>query len=430
MPAGQTAARSGDVGTVLRQARQAAGLTLEQAGRIAGFSPSTLSRAETGHRRMDVAELRRLADVYRVPPDMLGLSSSTETVTDASLAVDQGGEAMRRRDLLAAAAAGAVGASLGPLTRVAAADGLAGTVADVLYGRTTADPVLPRQLAAQLAAARSDFAAVRYTQLARRLPRLLAQASATCDAAGIDQVAAARTQLAAVYNLTTELLVKLHEDAMAWATVDRAVNAAHAGADPLTAAEADRMAAIVMRRTQHRDRAQAHILDAARRLDDATGLASPEHARAYAGLLATAAYTVSMRDDRDLAWSLIDQAETACRRAGATGTLVKLAMYKVGIARQLGDYGIAVDHARRVDPAQLATPERRARYWEDTALALHGRGRPSLAWQALQAAEQAAPQEVRFRPWAQQLARDLLSSDHRGALPGLRSFADRIGVLA
>ncbi|MFC0528655.1 NUDIX domain-containing protein [Phytohabitans kaempferiae] len=34
------------------------------------------------------------------------------------------------------------------------------------------------------------------------------------------------------------------------------------------------------------------------------------------------------------------------------------------------------------------------------------------------------------RPWAQNLTRDLLSADRRRALPGMREFADRIGVTA
>ncbi len=73
------------------------------------------------------------------------------------------------------------------------------------------------------------------------------------------------------------------------------------------------------------------------------------------------------------------------------------------------------------------TPERRARYWEDTALALHGRGRPA-AYAALLAAEDEVPEEVRYRPWAQHLTRDLLTSLASHGLAGLREFATRVGV--
>ncbi|MFI0792199.1 hypothetical protein ACH4OY_05775 [Micromonospora rubida] len=76
--------------------------------------------------------------------------------------------------------------------------------------------------------------------------------------------------------------------------------------------------------------------------------------------------------------------------------------------------------------ARIVSPERRARYWQDTALALHGRGRPRATFQALLAAERDTPQEVRFRPWAQQLTTDLLTRGHN--LPGVREFANRVGV--
>jgi hypothetical protein len=103
--------------------------------------------------------------------------------------------------------------------------------------------------------------------------------------------------------------------------------------------------------------------------------------------------------------------------------------YKISVSRVLGDYGTPVDYARLVDPARIVSPERRARYWEDTALALHGRGRPQAAFQAVLRAERDTPQEVRFRPWAQQLARDLLSRGSHSSLPGVREFAARVGAL-
>jgi hypothetical protein len=48
--------------------------------------------------------------------------------------------------------------------------------------------------------------------------------------------------------------------------------------------------------------------------------------------------------------------------------------------------------------------------------------------QALLAAERDTPQEVRYRPWAQHLTQNLMASDTRGALSGIREFAARIGV--
>jgi hypothetical protein len=58
---------------------------------------------------------------------------------------------------------------------------------------------------------------------------------------------------------------------------------------------------------------------------------------------------------------------------------------------------------------------------------LHGRGRPAAAFQALLFAEQDTPQEIRYRPWVQQLTHDPMVGDARNALPGIREFAQRVG---
>jgi hypothetical protein len=174
------------------------------------------------------------------------------------------------------------------------------------------------------------------------------------------------------------------------------------------------------------------MVRAAKQLRADTGLPDATHTALYGQLLAAASYTAAMRDDRDNAWTLLGEAEDAARRTGAANpdrfTTVDLAVYKISVSRVLGDYGTAVDYARLVDPASIVSPERRARYWEDTALALHGRGRPQAAFQAVLRAERDTPQEVRFRPWAQQLAHDLLSGGGHSSLPGVREFATRVGA--
>nr|MDT0660913.1 hypothetical protein [Micromonospora sp. DSM 115978] len=336
---------------------------------------------------------------------------------------------MRRRDLIAGTLGLTTGAALLPTD---AAAGVTSTVADVVFGRVSAVPLPDRQLAAAPSAAKSDFRACRYSQLARRLPRLLAHSIAAREHAPTDQIERASARLAQSYCVATQLLTKLHDDGMAACTADRAVQAAHASAEPLIAAEATRLGATVLRRTRHRDGAQQLVLRAAQQLDTDTGLTDPRHTAMYGQLLAVAAYTAAMRDDRDTAWTLLREAEDAARRAGAADlnrlNPTDLAVYKISIARVLGDYGTAVDHARQVDPTRIDTLERRARYWQDTALALHGRGRPAAAFRVLLAAERDTPQEVSYRPWAQSLTRELLSADTRNSLPGIRDFAQRVGA--
>src|SRR5262245_54858432 len=102
MPAVAAAAKTGDYGTVLRIARVAAGLTLEEAAALAGVSASTLSRMETKPgRSWDVRDLRRLAEVFAIPSHLFGLSRSTFDSRPVSLStsVDEDGEDLHRRAL-------------------------------------------------------------------------------------------------------------------------------------------------------------------------------------------------------------------------------------------------------------------------------------------------------------------------------------------
>ncbi|MFI5908479.1 helix-turn-helix domain-containing protein [Dactylosporangium sp. NPDC051541] len=429
------AATSRDVGRLLRTARTAAGLTLEEVGRLVGCSAATISRWETGRRRAwTVAELRRLAEIYRLPPDLLGLVAPHPPAGGGTTRVDgatddSGGDWMRRRNLIA----GAVGlTAAAALPEGAAAADAPGTVEDVIFGRVAAAPLPAEQLAAQVAAAGADFRACRYAQLARRVPGLLARAEATRAATTPGSAGRAATQLAQAYGVAARLMLKLHDDGMAWATADRAVQAARSGTDPVVSAEAARLTATVLRRRGQRDGAQRLVLRAAQQLEADTGLARPVQVARYGELLAVAAYTAAMRDDRDTAWTLLGAADDATRRAGSANpgglSTVDVDVYRISVARVLGDYGSAVDYARRIDPARITAPERRARYWQDTALALHGRGRAEQAFAALLAAERDTPQEVRYRPWAQQLTRQLLAAQTRNGLPGLRDFAHRVGA--
>jgi hypothetical protein len=372
---------------------------------------------------------------------MLGLAGAGSAVVDLSTdmvsteAETKGGDPMRRRTLLGGGAALAAGAALtghGKATVAAFAND--GVVVDNLSGLLFDSavhanrPVTYDQLATLISTAAADFRAVRYAQLTRRLPPLVAIAIATREATPPDQRCAVETLVAEGYGLATELLIKLHQNGASWATADRAVQAATASGDPRILARAQRVAAIVLRRSQHHGQAQRLLTRTAQRYAADTGLGTSSAVSLYASLLATAAYTAALKDDAATATGLADEAADVMRRGTNGFAPNELTLYRVGINRALGDYGQAIDYARQVRLDLLVTPERRARYWEDTALALHGRGRLTDAYHAMRQAERAAPQEVRFRPWAQQLTRTLVAADSRRSLQGLHDFAARIGV--
>jgi hypothetical protein len=155
----------------------------------------------------------------------------------------------------------------------------------------------------------------------------------------------------------------------------------------------------------------------------------------YGNMLNVAAYTAATGGDRDAAGEFIAEAAETATRVGPvasgrvpTVNIAGVTLFQVSIAQVLGDSGTAIDHAKRLRPAEIPTPERQGRFWVDVARAYHQWGKPERCFAALIAAERAAPAEVRYRPPVYRMAESLLRSGSQHALPGLRTFARRIGL--
>ncbi len=436
-------------GSIVRVARHARGLTLAQLGERAGYSASQVSRFERGIAPLtDTTVLRGFAEALHLSPRVFGLLPDARRYDTGINNVpgephgptvipenewEDGEDPVRRRELLTGAAGLAAAGALG-LPEQAGADPAAG-LERLLYGRgVAADPAPLAAVRAATVRARELFQGVRYDQLSARLPRLIATATATRDHADGDDRLAANSLLADAYTVAANLMVKLNDDRLAWATADRAAQAAHASGDTLALADARRGVATVMRRTGRPGPARTLLVDAA--ADIAPGrAASPALLSMYGTLLQVAAYTAAVDGDRSEAYELIAAAKAAATRLGRDGNHrhtafgpANVALYQVSIAQVLGDNGTAIAHARTLRPAAIPTAERRGRYWIDVARAWHQWNRPEDCYRALRAAESAAPAEVRYRPPVHRMTEDLLS--RRATLPGLRSFAERIGVQA
>ncbi|MEV5704870.1 hypothetical protein [Actinoallomurus sp. NPDC052274] len=346
---------------------------------------------------------------------------------------------MRRRELLTGAAGLAAAGALGlPRTaRASQAPAPALGLEDLLYGPDpSADPVPLAALRTATARARALFQAARYDQLAADLPHLIATATSTRDHTDGNDRLAADALLAETYIVASGFMVKLNDDQLAWATADRAAQAAAASGDALTLADARRSVATVMRRTGRPGRARALLIDAADQIAPARA-ATPEQVSMYGTLLQVAAYTAAVDGDRAQAHDLISEAAAAANRLGRDANHrhtvfgpTNVGLYQVSIAQVLGDNGTAIAHAKSLNPAAIPTAERRGRYWIDVARAWHQWGKPEACYRSLLAAERAAPAEVRYRPPVRRMTADLLRADRRGALPGLRAFATRVGVPA
>lgn len=448
-----------DAGAIVRITRQAQGLTLAELGRRAGFSASQVSRYERGHTSLtDTTVLRRFAIALELPPQVLGLLPETtsrhqipirlQLVTRGAAAPmvvrepqwEDGDDPVRRRELLTGAAGLAAVSALGlPSTaRAARTPNPSGALEGLLYGHGLdgADPASLADLRSATEKARGLFQAARYDQLSADLPHLIATATATRNHAEGDERVAAEALLADAYIAASGLMVKANDDQLAWATADRAAQAAAASGDALILADARRSVATVMRRTGRPGPARALLVEAADDIASA-GNASPEQMSMYGTLLQVAAYTAAVDGDRAEAQGLIAEAENAAARLGRDANHrhtafgpTNVALYQVSIAQVLGDNGTAIAHAKSINPAVIPNAERRGRYWVDVARAWNQWGKAEQCYQALRSAEHAAPAEVRYRPPVRRMTKDLLRADRHGTLPGLRDFARRVGVSA
>ncbi|WP_244211189.1 hypothetical protein [Amycolatopsis kentuckyensis] len=341
---------------------------------------------------------------------------------------------MRRRTLLAGASGLAVGALVGAGPADGATDPIRSLGAALLNPPiANAEPLSLGELRRTVAVVRSIFDQAKYGEVATVMPKVLARTMATraeLDSTG--GVAVANRYLAELYTLTSELMIKVSNDRLAWTAADRALQAADASGDLLTQATTRRSWGIVLRRSGQADTARRLVLDTAEALQPNLHR-GPEHLSVYGTLLETGAYTAAVDGDRDTAKSLIAEASEAAARVAAGPHAsafdpIAVGLYQVSIARVLGDSGTAVEHARRIEPGSIPVVERRARYYSDVARAFHQWGKPEQCYRALLAAEHASPDEVRYRPAIHRITESLVRHSNARSLPGLTAFARRTGV--
>ncbi|MFE2042137.1 XRE family transcriptional regulator [Streptomyces sp. NPDC059477] len=333
---------------------------------------------------------------------------------------------MRRRRLLgglavtAAAAAGIPLPSGGPPpeTDAAAGDALVAGLRDAMLGIGTRPPgtELPDTLVKR---ALSAFHACDYTALAVLLPAAIR----TGHADGTD------TSLARAYVLATRMLVKLDEHQLGWMAADRARQYAGSTGDPMQSAEAARQLAVLARRAGWHDQALSIALAAA--ADPALRTAGPDGAAQRGLLVQSAAYTAARAGDADGMRELTGEAVAIATALRGTTRLrqhggfspATVQLHLVSAENSAGDPSRALTAAKALNPGQLPTVERQARYYSDVATAYAASGRRDDCVRALLAAERMAPQETHTRPAVRAMVQGLLVSGR--TTTELRSLAAR-----
>lgn len=407
----------GDTGALIRWARLERGWRQVDLGKATGYSASAVSRLETAERpATDIGMLKSFADVLVIPPGVLAAvlgvtPSHAATVATAERHPGPVEDPMKRRALLAAGLAV-------PLHALNTLDESLALLPEPASAPT------PPALLANYRKVRALFNAGAHARLVEMLPNLLATAEA-CATSG---KAGDYARLAACYDLATEALSKIGRYGASRITADRSTTYSRLSGSPLAAASSARAFSIVLRHQGRAQTAQRVTLHAAAQVE-ATGLATPAQAAAFAQMLCTVSYAAAEAGDRDRALEMISEAERAAAllpepAAGPQSfsvTPASVTLYKVGVLWSLGDAGAAVHAGRNLHAAQFPTAERRGRLHTDMARAYWQWSKPEQTAHALLAAHHAAPSEVRDRPSIRAIVTDLTQLHPRTS--GVRELA-------
>lgn len=281
--------------------------------------------------------------------------------------------------------------------------GTAGLSLEAAMFRPTGKTEAPATLRTQLAKAQDDFRAGRHATLGKRLPGLVDRAVAGDD----------HRLTADVWALATEHLIKAGDDDLALLAADRAAVAAAESGDRLAVAEAAYCRCMTLRHSGRSRTAYAASVDAAARLAD-EGLRTADDFATYGHLFLTSGYSAAAAGDAAHAEDYMREAEAIADRLGTDVTHgmwffgpAQAGLYRLSMENALGNVGAGVVAARSLDPARLPSPERRARYWIDTArVYAQLTGHRADVATAVRHAYTEAPGEVVSRPAVLQLAQD------------------------
>jgi transcriptional regulator with XRE-family HTH domain len=443
------ALRSRDMRRLFHLLRQYAGASQTRIGIACGLTQGKVSAIMSGSHRVTTLEVfERIADGLGMPPQArlaLGLAPSAADVTPATaipsrdgrspqplwappsaLIVDSPGpseaeDPVRRRTFTRLAGTSLVGALL--------ADGAAG--AGSLHGAealatalvtsgsvpASAQPADLPTLTKVVASAKRAYQACRYTDVMSQMPRLLSVLQAASNNLDGDARLRAYALSADAYHVAASVLLKLDDHGLAWLAADRSMRAATRSQEPLTVGTSARIITHALMADGHFAAATAVAGTHAQRLSAEVRSPTPGSLSVYGSLLLRGALAAARAEDRDGSMTLLNEAGQAGSRLGSDHNHrwtafgpVNVLLHRINVAVRLGDAGSAITYARRVDLDQLTVTERKASFFMDTAQAFSQWGKHEKALNALRAAEELAPQEVRSRPAVHRLVGDLLAT--------------------
>ncbi len=383
-------------GQRIARARRRRGLSQAALAALAGRSESWLSQVERGLRHVDShSVLTSLAEILRVDVSELTGDERGEPRGSQYAAAREIERAMMAYDALES----------------------------VIEADTAVHAPDLARLRLEVERVNRAYQAARYEEAGRILPgliRCVETAARTCPRRDASTVSALRSQ---VYQAATMVLGRVGETGLAWTAGDRAVTAAeHADAGLLAAMSAFRLAHVFIRR-KHASQARDLVTGAASALERSGTQGDPGRLSVLGGLHLADALAAARRvaerlgEDRNDHWTAF----------GPTNVRI----HEVSAAVAFGDASTAVETGETLDlqrlPAGLGG--RRSQVSLDLARAYAQQRHDAAAVNMLLAAEQAAPQLVRYDTATHDLLALLLRREHRASTPQLRPLAHRAGVI-
>ncbi len=395
----------------LRELRAWRHKTLKVVAELAGITEGHLSRLEHGKRRLNKrSTIAALAAALEVSPsELIGQPVRWE---DPAMAEAQATVPVLRLAL--------VGTELGQ-----SGTGSARPVGDLV---TEVDRCVALRTAC-------DFAA-----MGAMLPSLLADLYVTVTVVRDEERTVTLRQLIRALNSAMTLAHAFGYADLAYLVTERSAQAAEDLRDPAWSAVAafSRVHALLPMGAH----SQAYTLasratDAARSV---TGEVSASPALAsYGAVCMVSALMAAVTGRTDESDTRLAEAAVVAQRTGETGPDVayfgptNVAMYRMTSALERSDSALAVELAGSVQPAHIASPERRAKHWLDTGRALAAlRGREYDAVAAFQRSETLAALRLRSNIYAREAVTGLLPRVRRDTAAGreLRGIAYRMGLNA
>ncbi|MDJ1137864.1 helix-turn-helix domain-containing protein [Streptomyces iconiensis] len=272
-----------------------------------------------------------------------------------------------------------------------------------------------------------------YAALAELLEGLVPQAEIAARSAVGDELPGVFRMLVTIYQTCSAALANMGEPEAAWVAVDRAVVAAERANDPLLMAAGQFRLSIVFIGAQHYDQA-AHASGSA--ADALRPLAESGDVQAVAlrgALTLQRAVAAGRANQADEAYAFIRQARGMADQVGPGRNdyntefgPANVDLHEVAVAVGLGDAGVALRAAARVDASGLSA-ERRTRFHLDVARAHAQRRQVADAVTAVRAAQRLSPEIVRAMPPVKQLVSDLVTMSQAPS-DALRALAAELGV--